>query len=444
MAAGGIYDHVGGGFHRYSVDDHWLVPHFEKMLYDQALLVARVPARMLVTGHRRYRRVVEETIDYVLRDLRHADGGFFSAEDADSEGVEGKFYLWSLDEIEELGGDDAARAGPVLRRHRRRQLQDPHTGFRGNILHAVDRDRGPPRRGRPGSPGAVRRARAARPSRARRQGAARVERALPALAAEAAAALERDDWMDAARAQCAVPPPRAAARRRPAAPVLAGRAGPTCAYAEDYAALLGALLTLAELDDVALARGGARRRRRAAPRCSPTRSAAGSSRPAPTPKRSSCGPKDFQDNATPSENSLAADGLLRLAALTGDADAAEPAERWVATLAPVLGEHPTAFAFLLGALGRLVRPPLEVAIVGDPDDPTRGHWSTCSAGVLAASVRVTAAPGTGAELTPLLADRAERDGRATAYVCQRFACQLPVTDADALRAQLDDVSATRR
>ena len=156
-------------------------------------------------------------------------------------------------------------------------------------------------------------------------------------------------------------------------------------------------------------------------------------------------PKDSQDNATPSENSLAADGLLRLAALTGDADAAARAERWIATLAPVAGEHPTAFAFLLEAIGRLVRPPLEVAVVGEPDDPARGALvDVLRRRLLPSSVRVTAAPGAGAELTPLLADRAERDGRATAYVCQRFACQLPVTDADALRAQLDDVSATRR
>ena len=89
MAAGGIYDQVGGGFHRYSVDAHWLVPHFEKMLYDQALLVRAYLHGWLVTGTERYRRIVEETITYVLRDLHHADGGFFSAEDADSEGVEG-------------------------------------------------------------------------------------------------------------------------------------------------------------------------------------------------------------------------------------------------------------------------------------------------------------------------------------------------------------------
>src|SRR5262245_8006213 len=99
MAAGGMYDQVGGGFHRYSVDDYWLVPHFEKMLYDQALLAGAYLHGHLTTGEPRYRRVVEDTIDYVIRDLRHPNGGFFSAEDADSEGIEGKFYLWSRDEL---------------------------------------------------------------------------------------------------------------------------------------------------------------------------------------------------------------------------------------------------------------------------------------------------------------------------------------------------------
>ena len=109
MAAGGIYDQVGGGFHRYSVDAHWLVPHFEKMLYDQALLVRAYLHGWLVTGTDRYRRIVEETVGYVLRDLRHETGGFFSAEDADSEGVEGRSTCWSLEELEALCGDDAPR-----------------------------------------------------------------------------------------------------------------------------------------------------------------------------------------------------------------------------------------------------------------------------------------------------------------------------------------------
>ena len=103
MASGGMYDHLGGGFARYSVDREWLVPHFEKMLYDEALLARIYLHAWQATGAKRWRQVSDETIDYVLRDLRHPDGGFFSAEDADSEGVEGKFYVWSLDQVSEIG-----------------------------------------------------------------------------------------------------------------------------------------------------------------------------------------------------------------------------------------------------------------------------------------------------------------------------------------------------
>ncbi|MFL5611093.1 MAG: thioredoxin domain-containing protein, partial [Gemmatimonadaceae bacterium] len=152
MARGGIYDQIGGGFARYSVDASWLVPHFEKMLYDNALLTRAYLHGYLVTGEARYRRVVEETVEYVLRDLRHADGGFSSAEDADSEGIEGKFYLWSKAEIEELCGDDVREVIRYYGVTEGGNFLDPHTGYRGNILHVVDRTE--PR------PAAVERARA--------------------------------------------------------------------------------------------------------------------------------------------------------------------------------------------------------------------------------------------------------------------------------------------
>src|SRR5213079_941818 len=111
MASGGIYDHLGGGFARYAVDGIWLVPHFEKMLYDQALLARVYLHAWQVTGSPNHRQVLDETVEYVLRDLRHTDGGLYSAEDADSEGEEGKFYVWRVEEIEDaLGPDEAAAA----------------------------------------------------------------------------------------------------------------------------------------------------------------------------------------------------------------------------------------------------------------------------------------------------------------------------------------------
>jgi uncharacterized protein len=318
----------------------------------------------------------------------------------------------------------------------RGNFEDPHTGFRGNILHAV----GPPD-DRPESIAAVLPALfAVREQRARPGLDDKVLLGWNALflrsLAEAAHALRRDDWMDAARTNA-----RFLLRdlRRDDGRLLRswqdGRAN-LLGYAEDYAALLEALLTLAELDDVQwLAearvvadglvdlfadeeRGGF--------------FTTGADAPALIVR-----PKDFQDNATPAENSLAADGLLRLSALTGDADGAQRAERWLATLAPVLGEHPTAFAFLLEALQRAVRAPLEVAIVGDEGPERDALVDVVRTRVLPASVRITARPGTGAELTPLLAERATVDGRPAAYVCERFACRLPVTEPEALRAELD-------
>ena len=138
MAAGGMYDQIGGGFARYSTDDYWLVPHFEKMLYDNALLTRAYLHAFLVTGKPRYQRVVEETIEYVLRDLLHPEGGFFSAEDADSEGIEGKFYLWSLDEIQRGVRRRRRRGDPLLRRHRGRELH--------RSAHAVHGEHPPHRR----------------------------------------------------------------------------------------------------------------------------------------------------------------------------------------------------------------------------------------------------------------------------------------------------------
>jgi hypothetical protein len=251
MAAGGIYDHVGGGFARYSTDAHWLVPHFEKMLYDQALLVGAYLRAFLVTGSPRYRRVVEETITYVLRDLRHSDGGFFSAEDADSEGVEGKFYLWSLDEVREVCGDDAPEIVRAFGVTEGGNFRDPHTGYSGNILHLVDRSEEPS----PAIAGARHRLFERREQRIRPGRDDKVLLGWNALflrsLAEAAAALERADWMEAARTNVRF---LGESLRRADGRWLRSwhetSGGRHLAVAEDYAALLEAYLTLAEVDDV--------------------------------------------------------------------------------------------------------------------------------------------------------------------------------------------------
>jgi uncharacterized protein YyaL (SSP411 family) len=454
MAGGGMYDQLGGGFHRYSVDAQWLVPHFEKMLYDQAMLARAYLHAWLVAQEDRHRRIVEETVDYVLRDLRHSDGGFYSAEDADSEGEEGLFYVWSLEEFTEVvtaAGLSEAEAGELATWWGVTAAGN----FEGrNILHiaglSLERAGGPGRGA--AAPKGLEQARAALFQH-------REKRVRPGLddkvltgwngmflqtLAEAAAALDRDDWMEAARANA-----RFLLRelRRndgrllrswqadaPAGPD--GKRARHLGYAEDYAALLGALVTLAEVDDVGwLGAAG----EIAAGLVDLFGDPGGFYTTGNDAEALITRPRDVFDNATPSANSLAANALLRLAALTGEARWHEAGEAAVRAVGAVMGEHPTAFAELLGALERAVRPPVEVAVIGEPTDPaTAALTAEVRRRFLPTAVAVGAAPGTGADLTPLLADRPLVDGNPTAYVCQQFACQRPVTDPGALADQLNN------
>ena len=196
MMAGGIYDQLGGGFSRYSVDAAWLVPHFEKMLYDNALLARAYLHGWQALGHERYRRVCEETLDWVLREMRGPEGGFYSALDADSEGEEGRFYVWTPAEIREVLGPEAAEAIDFYG-------VTEAGNFEGrNVLHRAAGAAAPRRRPGGGAAGAARGARRAGPARPRRQAADRLERADDAALAEAGAALGREDYLDAAR-RCA-------------------------------------------------------------------------------------------------------------------------------------------------------------------------------------------------------------------------------------------------
>jgi uncharacterized protein YyaL (SSP411 family) len=437
MAAGGIHDHLGGGFARYSTDETWLVPHFEKMLYDNALLTRAYLHGYLVTGEERYRRVVEDVIGYVLRDLTDPDGGFYAAEDADSEGIEGKFYLWSLDEIREVCGVDADEVIRYYGVTANGNFIDPHTHYRGNILHAVDRTAAPP--------AGVQRARSA--LFARREGRVRPgldnkvllgwnALFLSALV-EAAVALGRDDWMDAARTNATF---LLRELRRDDGRLRRSWRAPYLAYAEDYAALLEALLTLAELDDVkwlADARGVADEMIR----LFADAEGGGFFTTGHDAEALVVRPKDLFDDATPSANSLAANGLLRLAALTGEHRYEGPAVAILEMLAGPMTSHPTGFAYLLEALERYVRAPIEVVIVGEAADPrTHALRAEVTGRLIPASVTLTAGAADGG--IPLLADRPLR-AEPTAYVCEHNACRQPVTTPEELRAELDAVLAAR-
>jgi uncharacterized protein YyaL (SSP411 family) len=433
MAAGGIYDHVGGGFARYSTDAVWLVPHFEKMLYDQALLVGAYLRGHLVTGTPRYREVVEETIGYVLRDLRHPSGGFFSAEDADSEGVEGKFFLWSPAEIETLCGEDAPEVLRFFGVTEAGNFVDPHTQYRGSILHQVDRQET--------RPDAVRRALpklfAARETRVRPGLDDKVLTAWNALFTrsliEAAAALDRADWMEAARANLRFLLDHLRPEGRLLRSWQADGGARHLAVAEDHGALIGALVTAAEYDDVAWLEDAVvladKLRDLFADPASGGFFTTGSDA-----EELIVRPQDFFDNATPSENALAADALLRLSAVTGDDTHAADTRRMLAMLGPAMTQYPTSFGMLLGAYERALTPAIEVAIVG-PDHALRTAWARR---VTAHGVGVRSPEGAHAALSPLLTDR-PYDGTSTAYVCEHFACRAPVHDADALEDALDAV-----
>jgi uncharacterized protein YyaL (SSP411 family) len=438
MAAGGIHDHLGGGFARYSTDEMWLVPHFEKMLYDTALLTRAYLHAFLATGEPRYRAVVEDVVGYVLRDLADPAGGFYAAEDADSEGIEGKFYLWSPAEIRAVCGDDAAEVERYFGVTDAGNFVDPHTNYGGTILHVAERNEP--------EPAAVTRCRplllARRDERVRPGRDDKVLLGWNALfltaLTEAAAALDRADWMDAARANARfllrdLRGPDGRLRRSWKAPYLA--------YAEDYAALLEALLTLTELDDLAWL-ADARTVAGDLLRLFHDPQAGGFFTTGHDAEALVVRTKDVFDDATPSANALAANGLLRLAALTGDDAFAQPARRILEMLVRPMGTHPTGFAYYLAALERVLYAPIEVVVVGDPASPaTRALRAEVTRRLVPASITISA---TGAdESIPLLAGRDARD-EPTAYVCEHYACRAPVTSPDALREQLDAALAARK
>jgi uncharacterized protein len=438
MAAGGIHDQLGGGFARYSTDDEWLVPHFEKMLYDNALLTRAYLHGYFVTREPRYRAVVEDIVGYVLRDLRDPLGGFYSAEDADSEGVEGKFYCWSIAEIREVCGDDADAVIAYFGVTENGNFVDPHTQFRANILHVQNRNaEASVEVERAKSQLLTRRSDRVRPGLDDKVLLGWNAMMLGALT-EAAAGLDRDDWMAVARANARF---LLDELRNADGRLLRSWRAPYLAYAEDYAALLEALCTLAELDDVSWL-DAATLVADELIRLFLDDEGGGFFTTGSDAEQLVVRLKDIFDDATPSANSMAANGLLRLSALTGDTRYVEPALTVLRMLAPAGASHPNGFAHLLGAMERYVSSPVEIAIVGDPDDHrTRALRREVTGRLLPAAVTLT---GAADDRSPLLAGREARDGVPTAYVCEHYTCRQPVTDPRELREQIDLVLAARQ
>ena len=424
MASGGIYDHLGGGFARYSVDNIWLVPHFEKMLYDQALLARVYLHAWQVTGSPVYLKVLEETIGYVLDELRHGAGGFYSAEDADSEGEEGKFYVWTPDDIRAALTDRPDLAAAAIEWYG----VTTEGNFEGNnILNRIAT------RGDLLRPAAVEEARV-------RLFAARATRVRPGLddkvlaewnglmlstLAEAAAATGRKDWLDAATQTGEF---LLRELRRPDGRWLrswqSDHGAHTLAFAADHGALADAFTRLAE------ATGEARWIAAAVDTADALLSLfwddaeGGLFTTGHDGEQLVARPKDLLDNATPGANSLAAVALVRLSALTGVDQYRARAEDILRLLGRVAAQHPTAFGHLLAAVDLVISGITEVAIVGDRPDLVQ----EVSRRYLPSAVLAWGEPYD----SPLWQDR--REGYA--YVCRQYVCHAPVADADSLIAEL--------
>src|SRR4051794_30513053 len=421
MAAGGMYDQIGGGFARYAVDATWTVPHFEKMLYDNALLARAYLHGWLMTGEPLFRRVCEETLDFVARELRGEEGGFLSALDADSEGVEGKFYVWTVADLRAaVAPEDAEAAVAWLGVTDRGNFVDPHHPMPGwNVL--TGRGPEPPAEQRERIRAALLAARAQRirPGLDDKRLAAWNGLAIHAFA-EAGAVLGREDYLAVAvRAAAFVMGSMRDDRGRLLRTWKGGQAKLN-AYLEDHAFLLEALLALYEATFDPRWFAEARGLADAILQRFADDDAGGFFATSSDHEQLVVRRKDLEDAPIPSGSSSAAVGLLRLAALTGEARYESAAASHLRLVAPLLGAHPQAFAHALLALDLLVGPRREVALAGE----------AAGVGALAAVVRERLRPGVVLAGPPgdgvaLMEGRDAVGGQAAAYVCERFACRMP-------------------
>jgi uncharacterized protein YyaL (SSP411 family) len=410
MSAGGMYDLVGGGFHRYSVDEAWLVPHFEKMLYDNALLASTYLHAWVVTGEGRYRRVVEETLDYLVGEMHLPDGGFASAQDADTNGVEGLTFSWTPKEIAAALGEEHP------------EWLQPFEGdryvLRGEIPEGARRRLFEIREQRP------------KPERDDKALTAWNGLALAAFA-EAGIRLDRGDYVAVAGSLAEfLLEPLSTEDGRLLRTYREGVAK-IDAYLEDYTNVANGLLELHwATGDLRWLDESRRLAGLAVDLFSDPERGGFYVDPAGgdglVARR-----KEFDDHPTPSGNSMAAHVLLRLARIYGDAELEKQAVSVFRLAHAYLERAPAAVGHLLCALDLHFSPPREIAVVGKSGDLRRAAL----AGFQPTTVFAFAEEPT--DRIPLLAGKELVDGKPAAYVCENFACQAPVTEADALRAALE-------
>ena len=443
MARGGIYDHLGGGFHRYSTDDRWLVPHFEKMLYDNALLPPLYLSAWQLTGEAEFAEAARGCLDYALREMQDAGGGFYSAEDADSEGVEGKFYVWTRAEAMELLGDkdgglfcayyDITEGGnwegsSILNRPRgleeaastlgasTEQLRETASRGRERLFKAREQ------RIRPGLDDKILTSWNGLMISALSQGAFVLGEARCLEAAERAARFVLENMT------------------REGLLLRSHRAGESKidGFLEDYAYFSRGLLDLfhasQKVERLTEALEIARRMRDLFwDEKDGAFFTTGSHQETLIARL-----KDSHDGATPSGNAVAAEALLRLSALTGDAELQEKGEAVLSAFAASMERSPSAHCEMLSALDTHLHPPKQVALVGRRGEPELEEALSRLGKAYLPGVAVAAfEEGEGPPLNPsLTAGKRRIDGRPAFYVCENYVCRQPATDPDELEALL--------
>lgn len=438
MAQGGIYDQLGGGFHRYSVDNVWLVPHFEKMLYDNAQL-ARVYLHIFqATGDEFYKRVAQETLDYVKREMTGAAGGFYATQDADSEGVEGRFFVWTPAEIEEiLGAEDAQIFNFYYDVSEEGNFEEKNIL---NVSYTLDATAKALQM-------TTEKLREVLETARRRLFDEREKRVKPfrdekvltawnglmlATFAESAAILQRNDYLAIARENADFILENL---QRDGFLLRTWKDGQAKlnAYLEDYANFADGLIELFQVSGEAKYLLEAKRLADLMIVEFWDAAAGGFFFTANNHEDLIVRKKDFFDNATPSGNSVAADLLLKLARLTGEEKYEQYAVAILRLAAAQFERYPQGFGRILSALEFYLQPTREIVLVGDSDDLKKEIWRA----YLPNKVVVLAAnAGENADLIPLLEGRGLMDGKPTAYVCENYTCRRPVTTAEGLREQL--------
>ena len=445
MARGGMYDQVGGGFHRYSTDSYWLVPHFEKMLYDNALLSRLYLHAYQATGRPFYRRIVEETLDYVLREMTDREGGFYSSQDADSEGQEGKFFVWTPQELEEALGEEDARLFSDY------YGVTPRGNFEGkSILHVpVDISAVASQMGVTAErlEDVVQRSnKVLLTVRGRRAPPGRDDKILTAWNglmlrsfAEAACVLHREDYERTSIANASFVTRNLQEVGRLLRTYKDGRAR-LKGYLEDYGFLADGLLAVYELTFDPHWLDEARRLADGMIGLFWEESEGVFYDTGRDHEALLVRPRELFDNAIPCGTSVAVEVLLRLALLTGEEGYRTRASQALRSMGPLLAQYPSGMGRWLAALDFYLHQPKEIALVGSREDPaTKALLEVVYNRYLPNKV----VAGTdeedpmGSHPLPLLRYRARVQGQPAVYVCESYVCQLPVTEPEALARQLE-------